>query len=207
MFLAETLENRGYNVKIIELDRGRCDGLSERLNRAQVLHGNATDMGFMKEERIDQADVFVAVTGEDEDNVMSCLLAKELGVAQTVVNVARPDYAKLVQKFGISLAVSPRNIMAERVLTLVSRGRLRALSLLEDGKVEVIEVIAGHGSTLVGVPLADITMPEGTLISAIVHLGQTIVPTGTDQIEPGDTVIAIGLKEGMDQLESRLRGD
>lgn len=206
LFLAETLERRNFSVKLIESNLERCNYLSERLDRTQVVHGDATQSDLMKEERIPDTDVFISVTGDDENNLMSCLLAKELGVAQTVVNIARPDYASLVQKFGISLALSPRNVMAERILTLVSRGRIQAVTLLEDGKVEVIEMVVGHGSSLVGVPLARLSLPEGTLISAIVRLGETIIPRGHHQIEPGDTVVVVGLKDSMDQLEAGLRG-
>lgn len=206
-FLAETLERRGFSVTIIEVDRARCQTISERLTRAQVIFGDATEKGFMKEERISNTDVFVAVTGDDENNLMSCLLAKELGVEQTVVKLARPDYASLVQQFGIDVALSPRNVMAERILTLVSRGRIRAMTLLENGQVEVIETVAEHGSPMVGTPLSDLAIPEGALISTIVRLGKTIVPRGTDAIEPGDIVILVGFKDAIDQLEQQLLGE
>lgn len=202
LFLAETLEKRSFHVRIIEADRDRCEQISESLERTEVIYGDATNINFMKEERISTADVFIGVTGDDENNLMSCLLAKELGVDKTVVKLARPDYASLVQKFGVSLALSPRHVMAERILTLISRGRIQALTLLEDGRVEVIEFTAEHGSPMVGKPLSSLTLPEGTLISTIVHLGETIIPRGDDQIEPGDTVIAVGLREAMDQLEA-----
>lgn len=206
-FLAEVLEKRRYHVKVIESNRERCEYLSEQLDHAQIVHGDVTDMGFMKEERIDKSSVFIAVTGDDEDNLMSCLLAKELGVSQTATSLTRPEYASLVQRFGISLAVSPRHVMAEQVITLISHGRVRKIAYLEDGKVEVMELLAEHGSPMVGKPLAKLSLPEGALICAIVHLGRTIVPRGQDQIEPGDTVIVIGLSEAMDLLEPRFRGD
>ena len=207
LFLAERLESSGFKVKLFEWNRERCEELSGRLNATEVVHGDMTDIGFLKEERISTADVFVAVTGDDENNLMACLLAKELEVPQTVVKIARPDYTSLVQKVGVSLALSPRHVMAERILTMVSRGRVRAVTLLEGGKVEVIELLAGHGSAMVGKPLSRLSIPEGAIISAIIHLGKTKVPHGGDVIEPGDTVIAVGLRESIDEVEEALRGD
>lgn len=204
--LVATLEQRGFHVKLVEKNLERARELSERLTKTQIIHGNATDRGFMEEERLQTSDVFVAVTGDDEDNLMACLLAKELGIDQTVVKLARPDYASLVQQVGISLALSPRHVMAERILTLISRGRIKAMTLLENGQVEVIETVAGHGSPLVGRPLSKLTLPKGALISTIVHLGETIVPRGQHEIQPGDTVIAIGFKEAVDELEAELAG-
>lgn len=206
LFLAETLEKRSFEVRVIEKSRDRCEEISEHLDRAQVIHGDSTDKGFLKEERIATSDVFVAVTGDDEDNLMSCLLAKELGVEQTVVTLSRPDYASLIEKFGINIALSPRRVMAERILTLISHGRLQAVTLLEEGQVEVIEMIAGHGSPTVGKPLSQLTLPKNALISTIIHLGQTIVPGGQDTVQPGDTVIAVGFPEAIDEIEEGFRG-
>jgi trk system potassium uptake protein TrkA len=137
---------------------------------------------------------------------MSCLLAKELGVAQTVVNIARPDYASLVQKFGIDLALSPRHVMASQILMLASGGRVRNVMLLEDGSVEVIELRAEHGGAMLEKPLSELRVPKGALIAAIARLGKTIIPRGQDAIEPGDTVVIVGLREAIETLEDGLRG-
>ncbi len=206
LFLAEALEKREFSVKVIESDRERSAELGRRLRRAQVIHGDATDIAFMKEERLAASDVFIAVTGDDENNLMACLLARECGVERTVVKIERPDYASLIQKFGVTLALSPRHVMAERILTLLRGARVQAIALLEDGQVEVVEIVAGHGSPLVGRPLAKVSLPRGTLIGAIVHLGRTIIPRGGHQIEPGDTVVAVGLHEAIGQLEKSLAG-
>lgn len=206
LFLANVLERRDYHIKIIDSDKDRCEYLSERLDRAQVVYGDATDMGFLKEERAGDADVAVGVMGDDEENLMFCLLAKELGVPQTVINISRPDYASLVEKFGISLALSPRHIMAEKVLAMISIGRVQAVTLLEEGRVEVLEVVAEIGSPIIGKPLAEVTLPEGSLIGAVVHLGQTIIPRGQTKIEAGDIVIVIGKTDVMDEVAKKFRG-
>lgn len=205
-FLAKTLERRRFQVKLIDVRREVCRKLGERLDRVEIVCGDATDMGFMREERVGSADVFVAVTHDDESNLMSCLLAKELGVGQTVARIGRPDYASLVQKFGVDKALSPRHVAAEKILALVARGRIRAIALLEDGKIEVNEFVAQAGSPMIGKPLRMLDVPEGALIGAIVHRGGTTIARGSHAIEPGDTVVALGLREAMDKLESRFDG-
>lgn len=206
LFLAEMLQVRDFAVKLIEADAERCEYLSERLDNVQIIHGDITDLGVLKEERVANANVFISVSGDDENNLMACLLASELGVKQTVANIARPAYANVVGKFGISLAVSPRHVIAERILTMVGRGKVQAVTLLENGKVEVVELVAGHGSAFVGKPLAELKIPEGGLIATIVHLGKVTVPRGQHVIEPGDTVIAVGLARAMDKIEAGFQG-
>ncbi|HUT25126.1 MAG TPA: Trk system potassium transporter TrkA [Sumerlaeia bacterium] len=205
LFLAETLETRNFSVKLIDPDLDRCEYLSERLPRTTIIRGDVTRMGFLKEERIGSSDVFIAVAGDDEDNVMACLLAKELGVKQTVARINRPDYAFLVQKTGIDLAVSPRHVTADRVMTLVLGSRVERVSLMEEGKVQVIELRAEKGAPLVGKPLIEIGTPEGVLIAAIVRHGHVTVPRGEDQIRTGDTVIVVGLSEKVDEVEKQFQ--
>jgi len=200
-FLAQTLEERNFDVRLIDTDPERCEYLSERLKRTTVIRGDATRKGFMQEERIDSSDIFIAVMGDDEDNLMASLLAKELGIKQTVARVERPDYANLVQKMGVDLALSPRHIMADHVMTLISGGRIKAVSLMEEGKVEVIEFQAEQGAPITGAPLSEIGMPKGALVSSIVRYGSAIIPRGDTEILPGDTVIVVGLSERMDQVE------
>ncbi|MBN1866612.1 NAD-binding protein, partial [Candidatus Sumerlaeota bacterium] len=205
-FLAETLENRNFEVKLIEPDPERCEYLSERLRRTTILQGDATRIGFMKEERIGASDVFIAVTGDDEGNLMSCLLAKELGVRQTVARIHRPDYASLVQKMGVDLALSPRHIVTDRIMGMVMGGRIKSVSVMEEGKVEVIEFQAARDTEAVSPPLSEIDVPDGTLFGAIVHHGRVIVPHGDNVIHPGDAVIVVGLREKMDDVEKMFHG-
>lgn len=200
-FLAETLEARNFNVKLIEVDESRCQYLSERLARTQIIRGDATRAGFLKEERVANSDVFVGVTNSDESNLMSCLVAKDVGVPQAVARVNRPDYAPMIGRLDIDLAVSPRTIIADRILAMVHRGRVNAVSLLEQGQVEVVEYIAEGGAPVVGRPLRATRLPANVLVGAIVRNGVVKVPSGEDVVETGDTLIVLGLEEAMDGLD------
>jgi trk system potassium uptake protein TrkA len=206
MFLAQTLEARNFHVKLIEVDETRCHYLSEHLERTRIVRGDATRSGFLKEERVSASDVFIGVTNYDEPNLMSCLVAKDLGVRQTIARVTRPDYTPLLRQLGVDLAISPRTVIADRILAMVRRGKVSAVSVLEDGKVEVVEYVAQAGSPMVGRPLSETRLPKGALIGAIVQRGRARVPRGYDKILPGDTVIVIGLEGAMDDVDTLFEG-
>jgi trk system potassium uptake protein TrkA len=200
-FLAQTMEKRNFDIRVIEPDPERCDFLSERLHQTTIIRGDATNLGFMKEERVGDADVFLAVMGDDEDNLMACLLAKDLGVKQTMARVQRPDYTNLVQKMGIDKALSPRHVMANTVMTLISGGRIQSVSLMEEGRVQVVEFLAAANTAIVDKPLRELHLPDGVLISSIVRRETVIVPGGLDVIQPADTVIVVGMAGKMDAVE------
>ncbi len=200
-FLAQALEHRNFQVKLVEPNVERCDVLSELLPRTTIINGNITRLGFLKEERVEKADVLIALTGDDEDNLMACLLAKELGVKQTVARINRPDYASVVQKMGIDMALSPRHVMANRVKKMIAGGKIQALSLMEQGKVEVVEIQAQADTAIVAKPLCELNIPKDVIISSIVTHGHAIVPRGDYQIKSHDRVIVTGLREAISEVE------
>ncbi|MCD6385832.1 Trk system potassium transporter TrkA [Candidatus Sumerlaeota bacterium] len=201
MYLAEILDRQDYVVKLIDLNPERCEFLSEHLNKTQVVYGDVTNRYFLEEERIHNSDVFIAVTGDDETNVMSSLLAKEIGVKQCITKVDRPDYAEVIERVGIDLALSPRLITAEKILTLLARGRIKSLSLLEEGKVEVIEYEVAPETPITGESLSRLQLPRQALVGMIVREGDVRVPQGQDRIYPGDTVIMIARAEVVEKVE------
>jgi trk system potassium uptake protein TrkA len=191
LYLAELLESRRHKVTIIDFDRTRCELASERLDRAVVLHGDCTNVQFLREEQIGHMDYYIAATGDDESNVMSALLARELKVDKTACLIDRPDYARVVEMVGIDVAISPRIVAANRILTLVKQGRIRSVTLLEEGAIEVTEYQALSKSAIVGHALKELELPAGTLIGAVVR-GQTVtIPRGDSVIRPGEIVITV----------------
>ncbi|WP_066959720.1 Trk system potassium transporter TrkA [Microbulbifer sp. Q7] len=169
--LAHKLENR-YSVKIIEQDHDRCIFLSEELSNSIVLHGSASDQDLLLEENIEDTDVFLALTNDDEANIMSSLLAKRLGTRKVMALINNRAYVDLVQGGEIDIAISPQQNTIGSLLTHVRRGDMVNVHSLRRGAAEAIEVIA-HGdkrtSKVVGRKIEDIDLPEGASIGAIVR--------------------------------------
>lgn len=202
LFLAEQLEKRGHDVMVLEKNRERAEYAGEVLRAARILHGDATEIHVLQEERIGLADYFIATMGDDESNVMSSLLAREVGVQKTACLIDRPDYARIVEKIGIDIAISPRLVVANRVLAMVKRGRVRSVTLLEEGELEITEFQALSKSKIVGHPLKEVEIPKGVLIGALVDSsGQVVIPRGDDIIKPGTIVIGIAKAGAADKLD------
>lgn len=206
LYLADLLEKRGHQVTLIENDRARAEMASERLAKTRVLHGDATDVRLLREERIGNVDYYIALTGDDENNIMSSLLAKELGAQKTACLIDRPDYTRIVERIGIDVAISPRFVVANRVLALVKRGRISSVTLLEDGELEVSEYQAQARSPVVGQALKDVEIPVTGLIGAVLQGGQVAIPRGDYIIKPGAIVIGVTLASEADKFD-RLFAD
>lgn len=190
--LAEAIETR-YQVKIIERDPERCRILSENLSRTITLQGSASDQELLIEENIEDADLFIAVTNDDEANIMSSMLAKRLGATKVMTLINNPAYVDLVvQEGNIDIAVSPQQATIGSLLTHVRRGDMVNVHSLRRGAAEAIEAIA-HGdsrsSKVVGKALEDIDLPEGTTIGAIVRKEEVLIAHDDVVVEPDDHVI------------------
>lgn len=193
--LARKLEYR-YGVKLIEFDENRCRQLSEQLQRTIVLHGSASDQDMLLEENIEDTDVFLALTNDDEANIMSSMLAKRLGSRKVMALINNPAYVDLVQGGEIDIAISPQTTTIGSLLTHVRRGDMVNVHSLRRGAAEAIEVIA-HGDTrsskVVGKTIEDIDLPEGATIGAIVRenaKGSEVIIAHDDVVvETGDHVI------------------
>ncbi|MBF7144401.1 MULTISPECIES: Trk system potassium transporter TrkA [Pseudomonas] len=189
--LADAIQGR-YQVKIIEMNAARCRYLSENLNSTVVLQGSASDRDLMVEENIADADIFVALTNDDEANIMSSLLAKRLGARKVMTLINNAAYVDLVQGGEIDIAINPQLATIGSLLTYVRRGDIVSVHSLRRGAAEAIEAIA-HGdarsSKVVGRTLDTITMPPGTSIGAIIRDQEVIIARANTVIESGDHVI------------------
>lgn len=189
--LATSVEKQ-YRVKLIERGQARCKELSEVLNRTVVLQGDASDQDLLLEERIDEVDVFCAVTNSDEANIMSSMLAKKLGARKVMTLINNPAYVDLVQGGLVDIAVSPQQATIGSLLQLVRRGSIHAAHSLRRGAAEAIEAIA-HGdsrsSRVIGRQIEDIDLPQGATIGAIVRDDEVLIAHDNTIIEHQDHVI------------------
>ncbi|MFS1164416.1 Trk system potassium transporter TrkA, partial [Aeromonas salmonicida] len=189
--LARQLEKR-YSVKLIERNQKRAEQLSEQLENTIVFCGDAADQELLAEEHIDQIDVFIAVTNEDEANIMSALLAKKMGAKKTMVLIQRSAYVDLVQGGSIDIAISPQQATISALLTHVRRADIANVYSLRRGAAEAIEAIA-HGdentSKVVGKTVGELKLPPGTTIGAVVRGDEVLIAHDRTQIQQDDHVV------------------
>ncbi len=189
--LAEALESN-YRVKIIEASQTRAEYLAEHLGGAMVLMGDCADEELLIDENIENTDVFVSVTNDDEANILSAMLAKRLGARKVMSLINRPSYVELVESGIVDIAISPHLVTIGTLLTYIRRGDVVAVHSLRRGAAEAIEAIA-HGdnksSKVVGRMIEEIKLPTGTTIGAIVRGDEVIIAHHDTVIEPEDHVI------------------
>lgn len=189
--LAETIES-DYQVKLIELNAQHCRVLAESLHKAIVLHGDAADEELLKQEDIDNTDIFCAVTNDDEANILSGMLAKRLGARKVVAIINRASYVDLVQGTAVDIALSPAQVTIGALLAHIRRGDVVAVHSLRRGAAEAIELIA-HGdyrtSRVVGHCVDELPLPEGVTIGVIVRGEKLVFPHRDTVIEPEDHVV------------------
>lgn len=181
-----------YSVRVIEHNKHRCELLGARLGSALVLNGDATDEALLEDESIADMDLFVAVTNDDESNIMSSLLAKRMGARRVVALINRRSYVDLLQAGQIDIAISPAQATIGTLLAHVRRGDVVAVHSLRRGAAEAIEAVVHGGpesSRIAGRRVEDIKLPAGATIGALVRGEQVIMCHHDTRIEAGDHVI------------------
>lgn len=205
LFLARRLADFGASVKIIEIDKARCQYLSTKLDNVMVLHGNATDINLLVEENIDDMDAIVTATGYDEDNLMLALIAKQRGIEDVIAKISRESYVPLIERMGIDMALNPLDITTSTILRFIQGGKTVLSSQLIQGQAEITEIIASSHMKFVGEPLRNLQLPTGLLIGAVHRGKRVIIPNGNTIIREGDKVIIICLLSELPELEKLLR--
>lgn len=193
--LARELARQGYSVKLIEHNARRCEQLSTTLpDKVMVLHGDATDESLLEDENVEGADVFLAITNDDENNIMSALLAKRMGARRVMSLISRRSYGELMEGSRIDVAVAPDQTTIGELLRYVRRGDVVAVHRLRRGGTEAIEAIA-HGdpssSRVVGRRISQLQLPSGASIGAVVRGETILMPQADPVIESEDHVIVL----------------
>jgi trk system potassium uptake protein TrkA len=203
LLLAQQIEadTPSVSVKIIEGNAERAAAVASMLSGTVVLHGDVLDPEILEEAGVATTDTVVAVTDDDETNVLTSLLAKRHGADRAITLLNKVTYEPLVKTLGIDVTVSPRNITASTILQHVRRGRIHAVHTLREGFGELIEAEALETSSLVGTPLREIKLPPGVMIGAIVRNGQVISPRGATVIQSRDRVVLFAASESVRKVE------
>lgn len=196
-YLSEILDKLGMKVKIIEKDEERCLHLSEELPKALVLCGDGTDQELLDVENLHGVDVFLAITGHDEENLITALYARQCGVPKVIAKANRQNYAGVARAVGIDSIISPKLITANEILRVVrgmesSEGSVMStLYRIAGGRAEATEFVAGPSTRNLGVPLKKLRLKPGILLAVIAHGNALTIPEGNSVLSSGDSVIVI----------------
>lgn len=203
--LAKALESEHVSVKLYETDRNRCDRLAEELPQTTVIHADGTAQETMLRGNLEGADAFVALTGDDDANLIACLLAKRMGVAKVIPQLNRLNHLQLAQRLGINSSVSPRIKAADALLESIRRGGVLSVRTLGEEEAEAIELEVPDHSRYTDRPLHEIDFPSGTLVAAIAPPGEeAIIPDRDAVINPGDRVVFFVHEHAIRRLESEI---
>ncbi len=191
MFIAQEVEeNHSWiNAKLIESDPARAEKIATRLDKTVVLQGDVLDSELLEEANVSQTETVIAVTNDDETNILSSLLAKQYGCQRALTLINKSVYEPLIGSLGIDVVVNPRNITVSTILQHVRRGRIHSVHTLREGFGELIEAEALETSELVGAPLREVNLPKGVVVGAIVRGDEVIVPRGGTVIQAKDRVV------------------
>jgi trk system potassium uptake protein TrkA len=199
--VCDALQRLRVDTRVIVPDRDEAEQLAARLDGAVVLQGEATDVALLREEKIGEADAFLGLSNHDELNLMSCQLAANLGVPRTVALVQKPDYVSLYERLGVGVAISPRLLCANSILSFVRSGSVATIATIEEGKAEVLQIEVRPGSRMVGRTLREAGLPRGAVVGAIARQnGDIVIPRGEDRIEALDNLVIFVMTEVVDKV-------
>ncbi|NBN62124.1 Trk system potassium transporter TrkA [Microvirga tunisiensis] len=207
LYVAKALEQRQSKtrIKVIESSRERAVGIANELKRSVILHGSALDQAILEEADVATADTMVALTNDDEVNILSCVMAKKMGCRRNLSLLNNPSYPAFASVLGIDAYISPRTVTISRILQHVRRGRIRGVHSLQNGAAEVIEAEALETSPLVGRPLRDIDLPDGIRVGAVFRSGKVLMPNGDMQIQARDRIVIFAMANRVRQVEQMFR--
>jgi len=198
---ARRLSNK-YNIKLIEKDKDRSAELADLLPNTLVINGDCSNVGLLKEEGIDDTDAFVAVTGNSETNIISCLLAKSYGVNKTIALVENMDYIHLSQNIGVDTMINKKLIAANFISRYIRQGEVISLAGIHGVDAEILEFEVHENSKITKNELKDINFPKSAVIGGVVRRGVGYTVQGNFQFEPRDRVVVLSQPECLHKVES-----
>jgi trk system potassium uptake protein len=199
-------ENKQLNVKLIETNREKSRHIAEKLVNTLVVHGDGTDIDLLAQEGIIEMDAFVALTDDDESNIVSSLLARHLQVERTITLVSRGEYLPIIKTIGLDIAINKRILTSNRILRFIRRGSILSLNTLRGVDADTVEFQTPANCKVAFKMLRDVKFPKGVVVGAIVHDGEAIVPVGDTTIHPDDRVVVFTLPDSLKQVEKMFGG-
>ena len=199
--LSQMIEDK-ISVKLIEMSASKTERAAKMLKNTLIIKGDGTDIELLENEGIQDVDALVSVTQFDEKNIISGILAKDLGVKKAIVHVSRTDLIPVVDKIGIDSVVSKSVATVDAILKYVRKGEVVSVISLEGTDVEAIELIPQLESKVTQKPIKECNFPEGTIIGAQIHVNEVTIPTGESIIVPGDKVVVFTRADTIPAIEA-----
>lgn len=201
--LAKKLERR-VEVTLIESNREKSVRIASQLKRTAVFQADGTEIDTLAREGLLNMDAFIAVTSDDETNILSCLLAKHLGIHKTIALVNKPTYLPIMPVIGIDSTVNVRLSTASAILRFIRRGAILSAATFHGIDAEAIEFEVMKSNKITGKPLKELGLPKGSLIAAVVRGAEVFVPNGNSLLQSGDKVIVFALPAAISSIEKRF---
>lgn len=198
---ARDLCNKKYNVKIVEKNKEKAFDLSEVLPTALVINADGRNVELLEEESLESMDAFIAVTGNSETNIMSCLVAKSKHVKKTIALVENTDYFQLSHSIGIDTLINKKLLAANNIVKYIRKGEVVALMRLNNLNAEILEFVVNPNSAVTGSTIRDLNFPDKATIGGVIRDGEGIIALGGFQIQPGDRVVVCCLPEVISKIE------
>ncbi|WP_095074096.1 Trk system potassium transporter TrkA [Tenacibaculum jejuense] len=198
---ARNLCKDNFKVKLVEKDRDKALTLAEDLRTTLVINGDGRELELLEEENIRDMDAFIAVTGDSETNIMSCLVAKSKGVRKTVALVENMDYINISQTIGIDTLINKKLIAASNIFRHIRKGEILALANLHNIDAEVFEFEVQNGAKVTEKPIKELRFPREAVFGGIIRNGKALMSFGDMQIEAGDHAIVFCLPEAISTVE------
>lgn len=202
--LATRLEKVIETVCLIEPDEERAEAAAAKLSSTTVFHGDGADPDVLAQAEVGAAGIFVAVTREDDANMLASVVAKDKGAKRVIVVSENPTYVSVFEHIGMDVVLNPRLITVGKILQFIRKGKIRSVVKLQDSEAEVLEMEVPDGSKIAGLTLQEIGFPEGAIIGAVLRNGTMHVANGATVLNTGDRVIIFTRPEAIPAVEKLL---
>lgn len=193
--------SKKYKVKLIEQDKEKCFELADDLPNVMIINGDCRDVDLLQEEGLSETDAFIAVTGNSETNIISCLVAKDNNVKKTIALVENVDYIHLSQNIGVDTLINKKLIAANFIFRYIRKGDIVNLTSIHGVDAEILEFIVKAESKITEYPLRDVNLPESVVIGGVIRKGEAIIPTGDFHFRPKDRAVVLCKREAIQQVE------
>jgi trk system potassium uptake protein TrkA len=198
---AQSLESR-MNVKLIEKDRQECTLLADELNNTLVINGDGRDVELLRQEGLAKMDTFIAVTGSSEVNLLSCLLAKKMGVKKTIAEIENIDYINLGENMGIDTIINKKLVTASRIFKFTMSAEVSTMKCLTGSDAEVLEFKARPKSKITRNRLKDLNFPKDAIVGGIIRGNNSFIAKGDTRIQADDRVVVFAMPAAVKKVET-----